>query len=90
MCLSVPSRVVELKEDKSVVVESFGVKRVVSLELLQEEVSVGDWVLVHVGFAIQKLDEDYALETLSLFEELLEEEDEPYNQLSESGDSKQA
>ncbi len=76
MCLSVPSKVVEVREDNTAVVEAFGVKRVVSLDLLQEEVSVGDWVLVHVGFAIQKLQEEYALESLRLFEELLEEEDE--------------
>ncbi|MCS7306964.1 MAG: HypC/HybG/HupF family hydrogenase formation chaperone [Aquificaceae bacterium] len=42
---------------------------------------MGDWVLVHVGFAIQKLDEDYALEILELFEELLEREDELSNSL---------
>ncbi len=77
MCLSVPSRVVEIKEDNTAVVEVFGARRLVSLDLLQEDVKVGDWVLVHVGFAIQKLDPDYALESLRLFEELLEEENEP-------------
>ena len=40
---------------------------------LKRKIGVGDWVLVHVGFAIQKLDPDYALESLRLFEELLEE-----------------
>ncbi|MEW6656995.1 MAG: HypC/HybG/HupF family hydrogenase formation chaperone [Aquificota bacterium] len=77
MCLSVPSRVIEIKEDNTAVVEVFGARRLVSLDLLQEEIGVGDWVLVHVGFAIQKLDPDYALESLRLFEELLEEENEP-------------
>ena len=77
MCLSVPSRVIEIKEDNTAVVEVFGARRRISLDLLQEEIGVGDWVLVHVGFAIQKLDPDYALESLRLFEELLEEENEP-------------
>ncbi len=77
MCLSVPSRVIEIKEDNTAVVEVFGARRLVSLDLLQEEIGVGDWVLVYVGFAIQKLDPDYALESLRLFEELLEEENEP-------------
>ena len=77
MCLSVPSRVIEIKEDNAAVVEVFGARRLISLDLLQEEIGVGDWVLVHVGFAIQKLDPDYALESLRLFEELLEEENEP-------------
>ncbi|MCS6958291.1 MAG: HypC/HybG/HupF family hydrogenase formation chaperone [Aquificaceae bacterium] len=76
MCLSVPSKVLEVREDKTALVETLGVKRVVSLELLQEDVFPGDWVLVHVGFAIQKLDEEYALESLRLFEEILEMEDE--------------
>lgn len=77
MCLSVPSRVIEIKEDNTAVVEVFGARRLISLDLLQEDIKVGDWVLVHVGFAIQKLDPDYALESLRLFEELLEEENEP-------------
>ncbi len=77
MCLSVPSRVIEIKEDNTAVVEVFGARRLISLDLLQEEIGVGDWVLVHVGFAIQKLDPDYTLESLRLFEELLEEENEP-------------
>jgi len=77
MCLSVPSRVIEIKEYNTAVVEVFGARRLISLDLLQEEIGVGDWVLVHVGFAIQKLDPDYALESLRLFEELLEEENEP-------------
>ncbi|MEJ5338222.1 MAG: HypC/HybG/HupF family hydrogenase formation chaperone [Aquificaceae bacterium] len=84
MCLSIPSKVVELKEDNTAVVETFGARRVVSLDLLQEGVSVGDWVLVHVGFAIQKLDEEYALESLKLFEQLLEEEDEALGELQGS------
>ena len=79
MCLSVPSRVIEIKEDNTAVVEVFGARRLISLDLLQEEIGVGDWVLVHVGFAIQKLAPDYALESLRLFEELLEEENEPYH-----------
>ncbi len=74
MCLSVPSKVVEIRQDNTAVVEAFGAKRVVSLDLLEEEVFVGDWVLVHVGFALQKIDEDYALESLKLFEEILQEE----------------
>ena len=77
MCLSVPSRVIEIMDDNTAVVEVFGARRLISLDLLQEEIGVGDWVLVHVGLAIQKLDPDYALESLRLFEELLEEENEP-------------
>ena len=46
MCLSVPSRVIEIKEDNTAVVEVFGARRLISLDLLQEEIGVGDWLLV--------------------------------------------
>ena len=48
MCLSVPSRVIEIKEDNTAVEEVFGARRLISLDLLLEEIGVGDWVLVHV------------------------------------------
>ncbi|MFN3598681.1 MAG: HypC/HybG/HupF family hydrogenase formation chaperone [Aquificaceae bacterium] len=76
MCLSIPSKVLEIRENNTALVEAFGARKFVSLDLLQEEVRVGDYVLVHVGFAIQKLDEKYALDSLRLFEEMLELEDE--------------
>ncbi len=76
MCLAIPSRVIEIRENNTALVEAFGTRRLVSLDLLQEKVHVGDYVLVHVGFAIQKLNEDYALESLRFFEEMLELEDE--------------
>ncbi|ADC89675.1 hydrogenase assembly chaperone hypC/hupF [Thermocrinis albus DSM 14484] len=80
MCLSIPSKVVEIREDNTAVVEVFGVRRVVSLELMQEEVHVGDWLLIHVGFAINKLSEEEALQSLELFEEILKEEEELWQQ----------
>lgn len=75
MCLSIPSKVVEVREDNTAVVDTMGVKRVVSLDLMQEPVREKDWVLIHVGFAIQKLDEEEALKSLELFEEILSMED---------------
>ena len=80
MCLAIPSKVVEVSEDGTAVVDTMGVRRRISLELLQDEVSVGDYVLVHVGFAIEKLDEEEALKSLELFEEIVKEleyEDRP-------------
>ena len=57
MCLAIPSRVVEIDEvSKTAVVETFGVKRKVSTMLLNEPLKVGDYVLVHVGFAMEKVD----------------------------------
>ncbi len=75
MCLAVPSRVVEIDEtSKTAVVETFGVRRKVSTMLLKDPVEVGDYVLVHVGFAMEKIDPEEAKKTLDLFRELFPEE----------------
>lgn len=68
MCLGVPGRVVSIEGDLAEV-DFGGIRRKVSL-LICPDVSEGDYVLVHVGFAIQRLDEEEALETLSLFEKI--------------------
>ncbi len=64
MCLGIPMKIVEIK-DRVGVVESMGVRREAILDLLPSA-KVGDWVIVHAGYAIQLLDEDSAQETLSL------------------------
>ena len=75
MCLAIPSRVVEIDEiSKTAIVETFGVKRKVSTMLLNEPLQVGDYVLVHVGFAMEKIDHEEAKKTLELFKELFPEE----------------
>jgi hydrogenase expression/formation protein HypC len=74
MCLAVPMRVVSIDGD-DVVAEIDGVKREASLMLLGEEVLVGDFVIVHAGFAISKLDEEDAQETLRLMREVFKAED---------------
>lgn len=71
MCLAVPAQVVELHEDNMATVSLAGVTRTVSLDLV-EGVSVGDWVAVHVGFALHRLDEEEARATLALFESIAE------------------
>ena len=68
MCLGVPGNIVSI-EGNSADVNFSGITRRVSL-MLCPDVKVGDYVLVHVGFAIQRLDKEDALETLRLFEEL--------------------
>lgn len=70
MCLAIPMKVAEI-EDSWATVELAGVKRQVNLQLL-EEVTVGDYVIVHAGFAIQKLDEKEAQKTLSILKEMTE------------------
>jgi hydrogenase expression/formation protein HypC len=69
MCLAVPAEVLELKEDGLALIEIGGVRKDVSL-ILVDGVEVGDYVLVHAGFAIEKIDEYEAQKTLELLEEV--------------------
>jgi hydrogenase expression/formation protein HypC len=64
MCLAIPSRIVKI-HDNMATIDVDGVQRETSL-LLLEDAHIGDYVIVHAGFAIQKLDEEAALETLRL------------------------
>lgn len=64
MCLAIPSQITKI-ENNMATIDVDGVRRQASL-LLLEEAQVGDYVIVHAGFAIQKLDETAALETLQL------------------------
>jgi hydrogenase expression/formation protein HypC len=70
MCLAVPMKVVEREGDKGVA-ELEGVTREVALHFVDAQ--VGDYILVHAGFAIQKVDEESALETIELFRSMMEE-----------------
>jgi hydrogenase expression/formation protein HypC len=73
MCLAVPARVVSIEAEKMATVEIGGVGRQVALDLVPET-EVGDYVIVHVGFAIERLDEAEAQETLALLNEFLPSE----------------
>lgn len=65
MCLAVPMKVISLKKEFAIV-ELSGVKREVNIQMLPH-VKAGDYIIVHAGFAIQKLDEREARETLKIF-----------------------
>ena len=71
MCLAVPLRIIQI-ENQVATVDLYGAKQEVSLLILPEEAKIGDYVLVHAGFAIQKLDEEAAMETLNLLREMAE------------------
>ncbi|WP_457559910.1 HypC/HybG/HupF family hydrogenase formation chaperone [Caminibacter sp.] len=70
MCLAIPSKVLKIDENNMAEVDTLGVKRVVSLDLIQEEVKPGDYVLIHVGYAMSKIDEKSALESLEVYKML--------------------
>lgn len=69
MCLAIPARVVELRACERALVEVGGVRREVSLQLV-DDVAPDDYLIVHVGFALSKLDPLEAAKTLALFEEI--------------------
>jgi len=72
MCLGVPGRVLSV-EGLFATVDFFGVRRQVRLDVVDEPVSVGDYILNHVGFAIRRIPETDIAGTLALYETLLAE-----------------
>ncbi len=83
MCLGIPGRIIEIvhAENKLAIVDVAGVKRQINIAcVVDEEHSVescvGDWVLVHVGFAMNRINEEEAAKTLDLLREMGEVQDE--------------
>ena len=74
MCLGVPMKILS-KDGDSIVAEVDGVSKEANVMLLGEDVAIGDYVIVHAGFAISRLDEEYAEETLRLMREVFASED---------------
>ena len=65
MCIAIPAEIIEIKDNNIALVDFGNLRQEIRVDLV--DVAVGDFVLVHVGFAIQKLDRDEALETRELF-----------------------
>ena len=74
MCLAIPAKIMNLSDSKASVDFGHGVLREVNVSLV--EAKVGDYVLVHAGYAIQIIEEKDALETISLWESILERSQE--------------
>lgn len=74
MCLGVPMKILS-RDGDAIVAEVDGVRKEASVMLLGEEVGIGDYVIVHAGFAISRLDEEYAKETLRMMREIFSPED---------------
>ena len=66
MCLAIPAQVVELRDNDQAVIDLAGVRKEISLALV-DDVWPGDYVIVHVGYALQKVDAQEARRTLELF-----------------------
>lgn len=79
MCLAIPGRIVEIVDEENSIakVEVGGVRRNINVGMLdKEDASIGNYVLVHVGFAMTKIDEAEAKETLRILEEIGQYQDE--------------
>jgi hydrogenase expression/formation protein HypC len=74
MCLGVPGRVLEVR-GRTAIVDFFGVRRETRLDVVDEPVAPGDYILNHVGFAIRRIPAGEIEETLALYEQLLRESD---------------
>ncbi|MDP9456361.1 MAG: HypC/HybG/HupF family hydrogenase formation chaperone [Actinobacteria bacterium] len=89
MCLGIPGRIVEILDEDSMLAKADvgGVRRNVNIGLVHHEderVEVGDWILIHVGFAMSKIDEEEARNTLRFLEELGEAYEQELEELRES------
>ncbi|NDJ27874.1 HypC/HybG/HupF family hydrogenase formation chaperone [Campylobacter sp. MIT 12-8780] len=73
MCLSIPSEILEIDELNNAVVQTLGVKRRVNLDLIAEPCKVGDFVLIHVGVAMEKIDKEYAKESIKAYQEIVQQ-----------------
>ncbi|MBH0240733.1 HypC/HybG/HupF family hydrogenase formation chaperone [Helicobacter pylori] len=70
MCLAIPSKVIAIN-DNVALLETLGVQREASLDLMGESVKVGDYVLLHIGYVMSKIDEEEALESIELYQEMI-------------------
>ena len=86
MCLGIPGQIVEFVEPQHHIakVDVSGVRRNVNVGLLGDDVGVGDWVLIHVGFALSKIDEDEAAATRRFLESLGEPFEQELEELKSS------
>ena len=74
MCIAFPGKILSIDEDNMALVDISGTRREVSLDIIDEEAKVGDYVISHAGFAIHKVDEDVAKDKLEFLKELIENE----------------
>ncbi len=74
MCIAFPGKVLSIDKDNFAIIDISGTRREVSLEIVDEPVAVGDYVICHAGYAIQRIDEEVAQEKLAFLKELIDNE----------------
>lgn len=86
MCLAIPAKIIEMKDNHLATVDILGVKRDIALDLTPQA-ELGDFVLVHAGFAIEVVDPDYAQETIDLIMQFPELAGDDVSQPAETAQS---
>jgi hydrogenase expression/formation protein HypC len=74
MCIGFPGKIISIDEDNMAVITISDVRRDVCLDIVDEEVKVGDYVICHAGYAIHRIDEDLAEDKLKFLQELVDNE----------------
>lgn len=74
MCIAFPGKIISIDADNFAVIDIGGTRREVSLDLIDEEVTLGDYVIAHAGYALHKVDEALAKEKLEFLQELIDHE----------------
>lgn len=74
MCIAFPGKVISIDEDNFATIDIGGTRREVSLDLMDEPVNLGDYVISHAGYAMHKVDEASAKESLDVLKEIMENE----------------
>ena len=76
MCIGFPGKVLSIDGMNQAVIDIGGIRREVSLDIMDEPVAIGDYLIAHAGFAIHKVDEAQAMDSLELLKEILEKDKE--------------
>ena len=88
MCLAIPSKVISIdKATNMATLDTLGVQREASLDLMNEEVKVGEYVLLHIGYVMGKIDEEAAKLSLETYQEILKSLEEEEAELKEANQS---
>ncbi|MDE6958922.1 MAG: HypC/HybG/HupF family hydrogenase formation chaperone [Helicobacter apodemus] len=88
MCLAIPSKVISIdKATNTATLDTLGVQREASLDLINEEVKIGDYVLLHIGYVMGKIDEEQAKLSLETYEEIIKTIEEEEKELQEANKS---
>jgi hydrogenase expression/formation protein HypC len=74
MCIGFPGKIISIDEDNYAIIDISGTRREICLDIVDDEVSVGDYVITHAGYAIHKIDVASAKEKLSALQELIDNE----------------